>query len=162
MTVRQVQDADWPRVIAVVQAFFRAHPEALDDDVAKLDGLAPASLQIPGCLTFVVTGANGTVQGSMTVSRDADTLCILNASYNPALPAATVKAASHQLAQRIHDEAVARGMTHLHGRVMQAYTAGVNYWRSFGLLDSVQTVQTPNGPAWEATVDLTRFAQGVA
>ena len=166
MAIRQLTAADIPAMRQLAMAFFTAHSEALDIPLTELQQRPPGYFQEFLSMVDAVYGyedAQSQLRGWMAFAADGDTLVIVVGAYDPTVSARNLKAALDALAKQMRDAAVARGFTHLRGRVQKAYTAGVNYWSGFGLVDAglVTTVQTANGEAWEATVPLARYSQGV-
>lgn len=167
MTVRLATSADNARIWTLFQAFFSAHPEAFDMAPSEFAIITPEGLQniAAGTTVYVYTDASNVVQGAMSFKPDNGVLDIMLGFYNPQFSAVQVKPVIDNLAKQMYVEAGNRGFTALRGMVLKAYTAGVNYWSSYGLRDNlnatVETVPTQNGDAWRATVPLTRYAQGV-
>ena len=167
MAVRLATPADNARLWTLFQAFYAAHPEAIDILPADVARMTPDGLQniAAGTTVYVYVDAGNVVQGAMSFKPDNGVLDIMLGFYNPAFTVLQVKPVIDNLAKQMYVEAGNRGFTFLRGTCMKAYTAGVSYWSSYGLRDTlnatVETVPTPNGDAWQATVPLARYAQAV-
>ena len=171
MAVRLATSADNARIWTLFQAFYSAHPEAFDRPIT---GMVAQDLQAMAAgwdAVYVYTDANNVVQGAMaftqrTVPFRGNTYTVVSVEigfYNPQFSNLQVKPVIDNLAKQMYQAAQARGIDFLRGCVMDTYTAGVNYWTAYGLLDQAFVLHhTASGLGWyEAVVPVTRYAQAV-
>lgn len=172
MAVRLATSADNARLWTLFQAFYTAHPEAFDRPITGMTAQDLQAMAAGWDAVYVYTDAQNVVQGAMgfrgdTIPWQGQTVSVLTITlgfYNPQFSALQVKPVIDNLAHQMYTAAGNRGFQFLRGCVMDAYTAGVNYWSSYGLIDQAYVIhrQPQDMAGWyEAVVPLTRYAQGV-